>query len=86
MCGTRALAQGETRAVMTSETYCLCCTLCHRVMVAKIIVAMLEMYQNCYSLCSFHNCYRNPWIMEHVFFLSLFVKLKDKTNCICSNL
>jgi len=52
---------------MTSETYCLCCTLCHRVMVAEIIVAMLEMYQNCYSLCSFHNCYRNPWIMDLFF-------------------
>jgi deoxycytidylate deaminase len=41
MHGTRAIAQGETRDVMTSETYCLCCTLFPCVMVAEIIMAML---------------------------------------------
>jgi len=41
MRGTRAIAQSETRAIMTSETYCLCCTICPCVMVAEIIMALL---------------------------------------------
>jgi hypothetical protein len=42
MHGTRAIAQGETRVIVTSEkTYYLCCTPCPCVMVAEINMAML---------------------------------------------